>query len=1015
MKLLNLVPLAGDVTQGTQTRLVTVGVGNVSGCAVAPRVLERQAFTSVHVWRERFDLREGMIGRLRLTRDNPYLNPQELSQLDADGLVQIGTRVNSGEILASVIELDLRERGQGRKAAKKGMQWVTDQSWRTPPGWDGAAVTFVGHQGKNDLGREALQGLRGRLEVELQMECPLVIGDVLVFEGRPIVVTEILRQPVIDREGREADIVVSPQIARGLGISSERHAPFEIGKGEVRGDDVVEARSAGVYSLITLEPLGKRRAWPQLISAAHIQWLLDRDCRALIGELASLKCDDTSNRDRCLTLLNESPESLLNLSAPAAPESLAAIVVHLRGLGLGVALEDKGGHVALRVWPASDEEVRQASGGVVVKPETLHYRTYDDMPNGIFCPQIFGRSNFIRRRKFGHISLAVPIVPFLWRQGEPSVLQQATGLPKEQIDQVLSHQADVVWTGNSLQLIARPNREEKSLGTGARALAAIIELHPPANLPAVLRKHAARLISSELAVIPPDWRPIVLLDSGNFATSDLNDHYRRAINRNNRLRKLIELKAPQVILDNESRMLQETVDTLHANALLPEAEIIRGHDGRPLVDFLRMLADHSTESEKRVDWSGAARLIADPNLPDDRVIVPARVFDTLRLSGMLPVLLSVDFHGQMAALYPTRGEKSVLRVSPSVFAVIAGEADLPIAQVYRPITERGHEEATRLVRGGGPSPFPAHSSIPHSLHRASADEMIQSLIAAALSGESISLDSAQGLLVGGTGSTQFSDDRPNPRHPEQVHQAPIAIEAEPIGGTPSSEEMLAFARKHALKACMFDVERVEEPPAADRGRLGGEPFLPEGMEWPFLSGKPLPFLGQFPLEPARQAGLLPIDVPPDSMLSIFGGEDCWEPQNCQPRCPVFIHSIEGLTPRSIPDELEDRVALCSVTPRIVEETPDWEELSILLSLEFDYPSRGHLQQFKNEHFKELASATKGIKIGGWPKWVQNADSTQPLLLQLATDDESGIMFGDSGTLYVFVENNQQLTCMTQCY
>ena len=70
-----------------------------------------------------------------------------------------------------------------------------------------------------------------------------------------------------------------------------------------------------------------------------------------------------------------------------------------------------------------------------------------------------------------------------------------------------------------------------------------------------------------IPVIPPDLRPLVLLDSGNFATSDLNDLYRRLINRNNRLKKLLDLNAPEVIIRNEKRMLQQSVDALFDNAV----------------------------------------------------------------------------------------------------------------------------------------------------------------------------------------------------------------------------------------------------------------------------------------------------------------------------------------------------------------------------------------------------------------------------------------------------------------
>ena len=95
------------------------------------------------------------------------------------------------------------------------------------------------------------------------------------------------------------------------------------------------------------------------------------------------------------------------------------------------------------------------------------------------------------------------------------------------------------------------------------------------------------MVLDVIPVIPPDLRPLVLLDSGNFATSDLNDLYRRIINRNNRLKKLVDLNAPEVIIRNEKRMLQQSVDALFDNnrckrpcfgIFQPPAQIINRHD-----------------------------------------------------------------------------------------------------------------------------------------------------------------------------------------------------------------------------------------------------------------------------------------------------------------------------------------------------------------------------------------------------------------------------------------------------
>src|SRR5699024_8843734 len=102
------------------------------------------------------------------------------------------------------------------------------------------------------------------------------------------------------------------------------------------------------------------------------------------------------------------------------------------------------------------------------------------------------------------------------------------------------------------------------------------------------------MIMEVLPVLPPEWRPLVPLDGGRFATSDLNDLYRRVINRNNRLKRLIELKAPDIILRNEKRMLQESVDSLFDNGR--RGRVITGANKRPLKSLSDMLKGKDRKS-----------------------------------------------------------------------------------------------------------------------------------------------------------------------------------------------------------------------------------------------------------------------------------------------------------------------------------------------------------------------------------------------------------------------------------
>ncbi|MDD5658680.1 MAG: DNA-directed RNA polymerase subunit beta', partial [Actinomycetota bacterium] len=136
------------------------------------------------------------------------------------------------------------------------------------------------------------------------------------------------------------------------------------------------------------------------------------------------------------------------------------------------------------------------------------------------------------------------------------------------------------------------------------------------------------MILDVLPVIPPDLRPMVQLDGGRFATSDLNDLYRRVINRNNRLKKLLELDAPEIIINNEKRMLQEAVDALFDNGRRGRA--VLGAGNRPLKSLSDMLKGKQGRFRqnllgKRVDYSGRSVIVVNPNLRLDQCGLPKQI------------------------------------------------------------------------------------------------------------------------------------------------------------------------------------------------------------------------------------------------------------------------------------------------------------------------------------------------------------------------------------------------------
>ena len=125
------------------------------------------------------------------------------------------------------------------------------------------------------------------------------------------------------------------------------------------------------------------------------------------------------------------------------------------------------------------------------------------------------------------------------------------------------------------------------------------------------------MVMEVLPVLPPELRPLVPLDGGRFATSDLNDLYRRVINRNNRLKKLMDLHAPEVIVRNEKRMLQEAVDALFDNGR--RGRVLRGSNNRPLKSLSDTLKGKQGRFRqnllgKRVDYSGRSVIVVGPTL-----------------------------------------------------------------------------------------------------------------------------------------------------------------------------------------------------------------------------------------------------------------------------------------------------------------------------------------------------------------------------------------------------------------
>jgi DNA-directed RNA polymerase subunit beta' len=266
----------------------------------------------------------------------------------------------------------------------------------------------------------------------------------------------------------------------------------------------------------------------------------------------------------------------------------------------------------------------------------------------------------VRRTRLGHIELAVPIAHIWFFKGLPSRIGHMLDMKLKDLERVLYYESYVVMNpGNSDLAKGDIISEEEwwdlkeehpdwqaELEMGAEAVRTLLRSLHLEELAQELRSQAKTeksvqrkksllkrlkiieafrqsenrpewMILDCLPVLPPDLRPLVPLDGGRFATSDLNDLYRRVINRNNRLKKLIEIKAPGVILRNEKRMLQEAVDALFDNGRRSRA--VKGQGNRPLKSLSDMLKGKKGRFRqnllgKRVDYSGRSVIVVGPEL-----------------------------------------------------------------------------------------------------------------------------------------------------------------------------------------------------------------------------------------------------------------------------------------------------------------------------------------------------------------------------------------------------------------
>ncbi|MCD7896894.1 MAG: DNA-directed RNA polymerase subunit beta', partial [Planctomycetaceae bacterium] len=401
----------------------------------------------------------------------------------------------------------------------------------------------------------------------------------------------------------------------------------------------------------------------------------------------------------------------------------------------------------------------------------------------------------VRRTRMGHINLAVPVVHIWFFRVMPSRLGTLLGIKSTALQQIIYFQRYVVTDPGDTPLKKAEVLSEDGFREardkygssfkammGAESVRELLKGLDLITLEQELKEQLAvctqklktetlvkrlRLVQALIAgkndpawmvmdvvpVIPPDLRPLVPLDSGNFATSDLNDLYRRVIYRNNRLAKLLDLNAPSVIVRNEKRMLQQAVDALFDNSRCKRP--VQGAGNRPLKSLTDMIKGKQGRFRanllgKRVDYSARSVIIVGPELKLDQVGLPKKIAlelfqpfiirklkekglaDTIKSAKTIlerkdeeiwdvleevieghPVMLNraPTLHRMgIQAFYPVLVEGEAIRIHPLVCSGFNADFDGDQMAVHLPLTVESQVEASLLMISTANIFSPAHGN-----------------------------------------------------------------------------------------------------------------------------------------------------------------------------------------------------------------------------------------------------------------------------------------------------------------
>jgi DNA-directed RNA polymerase subunit beta' len=390
----------------------------------------------------------------------------------------------------------------------------------------------------------------------------------------------------------------------------------------------------------------------------------------------------------------------------------------------------------------------------------------------------------VRRERMGHIELVAPVVHIWYLKGIPSYLGLILDMPVKELERIIYFDSVAVLSqGNSpyprktlltnseveQYIDAHPEDLMFKAESGAEAIKELLstidlqeeisflkEAYKKTNSVATRHKIIRRMrifismsqsnlrpewvVMTVLPVLPPDLRPLVPLEGGRFASSDLNELYRRVLNRNIRLRRLLEIEAPGVIIKNEKRMLQESVDALIDNGR--RGQPVRGSNKRPLKSLSEMLRGKQGRFRqnllgKRVDYSGRSVIVVDPELKIDQCGLPKKmaleIFKSYVYGGLLeremapnlrvakkmvedgvpevwdvleevvknrPVLLNraPTLHRLgIQAFWPTLVDGRAIKIHPLVCSAFNADFDGDTMSVHLPLSDKACKESVELV------------------------------------------------------------------------------------------------------------------------------------------------------------------------------------------------------------------------------------------------------------------------------------------------------------------------------